>query len=312
MADNLERVLVTGGDGFLGRNVVENLIEKGYAVYSPKIENYNLIHERDVEKMFKENGPFEKAIHLAAKVGGIDYNKNNSGTAFYENIMMNMLLQEYSRINNIKKFIGIGSVCSYPKGTAVPFKEENLWAGYPEETNAPYGLAKKMMMVQSEAYRKQYGFNAIHLLMVNLYGPRDNFNPKNSHVIPATIKKVIDARERGQDEITMWGTGRASREFIYVKDAAEAIVLAMEKYDKPEPINIGSGMEITMEELSKKIIGLSNYYGKVKWDTSKPEGELRRCLDISKAEKEFGFRAKTSFDYGLKATIDWYQNNLQD
>ncbi|MFA6023159.1 MAG: GDP-L-fucose synthase [Candidatus Pacearchaeota archaeon] len=309
MGNSLERILVTGGDGFLGKKVVKNLVGKGYNVYAPKIEEYNLVHEEPVRKMFEENGPFNKTVHLAARVGGIDYNKNNPGTAFYENIMMNVLIQEYSRLNNVEKFLGIGSVCAYPKNTPVPFKEENLWKDKPEETNAPYGLAKKMMMVQSEAYRKQYGFNAIHLLMVNLYGPGDNFNPKNSHVIPATIKKIIDAKESRKEEIVMWGTGKASREFIYVEDAAEAIVLAMEKYDKPNPINIGSGMEITMKELSEKIISFTDYPGQVNWDITKPEGELRRCLDISKAEEEFGFRAKIGFDEGLKETIDWYLKN---
>jgi len=247
-------------------------------------------------------------IHLAAKVGGIGYNKKNPGSLFYDNIIMGAQIMEQARLNNLEKFVAIGTICSYPKFTEVPFKEEDLWKGYPEETNAPYGLAKKMLLVQSQAYRQQYGFNSIFLLPVNLYGPHDNFNPESSHVIPALIKKCCDAVKEKQDEITVWGTGKASREFLYVEDAAEGIALATERYNKEGPVNLGAGFEITIKELVEKIVKYTGFRGKVKWDKTKPDGQPRRCLDVSRAKKEFGFEAKTDFDEGLKNAIEWYKN----
>ena len=303
------RVLVTGASGFLGKAVSVKLRSRGIdEVVAFSHEEYDLTKEERVKALFREKGPFTAIIHAAAIVGGIGFNKDNPGKIYYENIMMNTLLLEQSRLNNIEKFVGIGSVCEYPKITPVPFKEELLWEGYPEETNAPYGLSKKSMLVQSQAYAKQYGFNSIHLLMVNLYGPHDNFNPSTSHVIPALIKKFHEAQKVGSREVILWGTGSPSREFLYVSDAAEGIVLAMEHYNKPEPVNLGSGMEITIKGLAEKIAEIIGFNGTIKWDTTKPDGQIRRCLDVSKAEKEFGFKAQTSFDSGLKKTIDWYLN----
>jgi len=270
------------------------------------LEQINLTGENNVEKLFKDNAQIDVVLHLAAVVGGIGFNKENPGNIYYENIMMNTLVQEYSRLAGVSKFVGVGSVCSYPKIVPTPFKEEKLWDGYPEETNAPYGLAKKSMLVQSQAYSQQYGFNAIHLVMVNLYGPEDDFNPKTSHVIPALIRKFSEAKQNNCNEVTLWGTGNASREFLYVEDAAEGIVFAAEKYNKSDPINLGNGMEISIKELTGKISKIIGFNGKIIWDSSKPDGQPRRCLDVSKAEKEFGFKAKTSFDSGLKRTIDWY------
>ena len=250
-------------------------------------------------------------IHLAAVVGGIGANRKNPGKFFYENAIMGIQLMHEAYLNNIEKFIALGTICAYPKFTPVPFREEDLWNGYPEETNAPYGLAKKMMLVQSQAYRQQYGFNSIFLLPVNLYGPRDNFDPKSSHVIPALIKKCVDAVNQGKNEIVVWGSGKPSREFIYVEDAAEGILLAAEKYHKGDPVNIGAGFEIKIKELVNLIVKLTEFSGKVNWDTSKPDGQPRRMLDTSKAEKEFCFKAKTSFEDGLIKTIEWYKDHLK-
>ncbi len=247
-------------------------------------------------------------IHLAAVVGGIGANSALPGTFFYENLIMGTQLLEYARQSNLEKFVAIATICAYPKFTPVPFKEENLWIGYPEETNAPYGLAKKMLLVQSQAYRQQYGFNSICLFPVNLYGPRDNFDPSSSHVIPALIKKCFDAMDAGDKEVPVWGDGTASREFLYAKDAAEGIVLATEKYNKPEPVNMGAGMEITIKSLAEKIKDYTGFKGKLIWELSKPNGQPRRCLDTSRAEKEFGFKAKTNFDDGLRETIEWYRS----
>jgi GDP-L-fucose synthase len=251
-------------------------------------------------------------IHLAAVVGGIGANREHPGKFFYENLMMGVQLIEQARLRNIEKFVAIGTVCSYPKFTPVPFREDDLWNGYPEETNAPYGLAKKMLLVQSQAYRAEYGFNSIFLVPVNLYGPRDNFNPDSSHVIPALIKKCFDAIDAGDDHIVCWGTGKASREFIYAADAAEGILLAAERYNGPEPVNIGAGFEITIKDLVEKIAKLTGFKGQIRWDSSKPDGQPRRCLDVSRAKKLFAFEAKMPFDEGLKRTIDWFRRYRSD
>jgi GDP-L-fucose synthase len=274
----------------------------------PKIEDYDLVKLEDIIRMYGDMKP-DIVIHLAAVVGGIGANRRHPGEFFYKNLMMGVQLIEQARLRNIEKFVAIGTVCAYPKFTPVPFKEEDLWNGYPEETNAPYGLAKKMLLVQSQAYRQQYGFNSIFLLPVNLYGPGDNFDPAGSHVIPALIKKCTDAVDSGAQYIECWGTGKVSREFIYAADAAEGILLATELYNGPEPVNIGAGFEITIKELAEKIVKLTGFKGEIRWDSSNPDGQPRRCLDVSKAKKYFGFEAKTSFDEGLKATIDWYKAN---
>jgi GDP-L-fucose synthase len=302
-----KRIVVTGGAGFLGSHVVEKLHAKGYRqVFAPRSKDYDLVTENGIKRMFDDMKP-EIIIHLAAVVGGIGANRENPGKYFYDNLMMGTQLIEQARIHHVDKFVAIGTICAYPKFTPVPFKEEDLWNGYPEETNAPYGLAKKMMLVQSQAYRMQYGFNSIYLLPVNLYGPRDNFDLKTSHVIPALIRKCVEAVETGAEEIVVWGTGKATREFLYVEDCAEAIVLAMEKYDGHDPINIGSGFEISIRELAELIAKLTGFKGRIVWDTSKPDGQPRRCLDVTKAEREFGFRAKTDFEEGLKRTIEYFR-----
>jgi GDP-L-fucose synthase len=301
------RILVTGGAGFLGSHVVEKLRQEGYEnIFAPRSKDYNLVLHVGVEDLFEQYRP-DIVIHLAAKVGGIQANKANPATFFYDNLMMGVQAMEQARLHHVQKFVAIGTICSYAKFTPVPFKEDNLWNGYPEETNAPYGLAKKMLLVQAQAYRQQYGFNAIYLLPVNLYGEGDSFDPEYSHVIPALIKKVYDAQEKGEKHIEVWGTGKATREFLYVKDCAEAIALAMERYDKPEPVNIGSGMEISIKDLAELICGLMMYDGDIRWDTTKPDGQPRRRLDVSRAEREFGFKAKTSFREGLRRTISWYR-----
>ena len=303
------RVVVTGGAGFLGGYVTEGLRKRGCKnIFVPKIEEYDLVKSDDINRMYKDMRP-DTVIHLAAVVGGIGANRRHPGEFFYKNLMMGVQLIEQARLHNIEKFVAIGTVCAYPKFTPVPFKEEDLWNGYPEETNAPYGLAKKMLLVQSQAYRQEYGFNSIFLLPVNLYGPGDNFDPGSSHVIPALIKKCVDAIEIAADHIVCWGTGKVSREFIYAADAAEGILLAMEHYNGSEPVNIGAGFEITIKELVEKITGLTGFKGQIRWDSSKPDGQPRRRLDVSKAKKYFGFEAKTSFDQGLKATIEWYKAN---
>ena len=303
------RVVVTGGAGFLGGYVTEGLRRRRCKhILVPKIEDYDLVKLEDITRMYEDMKP-DIVIHLAAVVGGIGANRRHPGEFFYKNLMMGVQLIEQARLRNIEKFVAIGTVCAYPKFTPVPFKEEDLWNGYPEETNAPYGLAKKMLLVQSQAYRQQYGFNSIFLLPVNLYGPGDNFDPAGSHVIPALIKKCTDAVDSGAQYIECWGTGKVSREFIYAADAAEGILLATEFYNGPEPVNIGAGFEITIKELAEKIVKLTGFKGEIRWDSSNPDGQPRRRLDVSKAKKYFGFEAKTSFDEGLKATIDWYKAN---
>jgi len=303
------RVLVTGGAGFLGSFIVEKLKRQGCQnIFVPRSKDYNLVEMEAVKKLYRDTQP-DIVIHLAAKVGGIGANQENPGEFFYDNLMMGVQLMEEGRKFGIEKFVALGTICCYPKFTPVPFKEENLWNGYPEETNAPYGLAKKMLLVQSRAYRKQYGFNSIFLMPVNLYGPRDNFDPKSSHVIPALIKKCFDAIKENKNEIVVWGTGNATREFLYVEDATEGIMLATEKYDKPEPVNLGAGFEISIKDLVELIAKLTGFKGKIIWDTTKPDGQPRRCLDTSKAEKEFGFKAKTPFEEGLKKTIEWYKSS---
>ena len=306
-----KRVTVTGGAGFLGSYVIDKLKKRGCQdVIVPLIEEYDLRREGDIIRLYKETSP-DIVIHLAAVVGGIGANRERPGEFFYDNLIMGIQLMEQARLFKVEKFVAIGTICAYPKFTPVPFKEENLWNGYPEETNAPYGLAKKMLLVQSQAYRQQYGFNSIFLLPVNLYGPGDNFDPRSSHVIPALIKKCIDAIENKEEEIVVWGTGAPTREFLYAEDAAEGIVLATEKYNKPDPVNLGAGFEISIKDLVDLIVRLTGFKGKVVGDTTKPDGQPRRCLDTSKAERKFGFKAKTPLEKGLRKTIQWYQNLYQ-
>jgi GDP-L-fucose synthase len=306
------RFLVTGGAGFLGSHVVKQMRERGAAhVFVPRSAEYNLTKEEAIIRLFKETKP-EIIIHLAAVVGGIGANRENPGRFFYDNLIMGAQLMEQARLFGVKIFVAVGTICSYPKHTAVPFKEETLWDGYPEETNAPYGLAKKMMLVQSQAYRQQYGFHSIFLLPVNLYGPGDNFDPKSSHVIPALIKKCVDAIRRREREIVVWGNGKATREFLYVEDCAEAILLATERYDKEDPVNIGAGFEISIKELAELIIELTGFQGGMIWDATKPDGQPRRMLDTTRAFQEFGFKAKTHFREGLKKTIDWYRERFKN
>jgi len=310
--DKTTRVLTTGGNGFLGRRVVVHVREHGYdTVVAPRKAEYDLRHERDIVRMLEQHRP-DTIIHMAAVVGGIGANRAHPGQFFYENLMMGAQLIEQARLFGVRKFVAIGTVCAYPKFTPVPFSEDNLWDGYPEETNAPYGLAKKMLLVQQQAYRDEYDFNGIFLLPVNLYGPGDNFDPETSHVIPAIIKKCIDAVEQGHDEIVCWGDGSASREFLYVDDAAEGIVLATERYDGAEPVNLGSGQEIRIRDLTELIAELCGFTGRITWDTTKPNGQPRRCLDTSRAERLFGFRARTDFRAGLGRTIAWYRQHRQD
>ncbi|MBN1123661.1 MAG: GDP-L-fucose synthase [Sedimentisphaerales bacterium] len=305
------RIVVTGGAGFLGDFVIDGLTRRGCRqILIPRIENYNLVQMADIERMYEDMQP-DVVIHLAAVVGGIGANREHPGEFFYKNLMMGVQLIEQGRLRGIEKFVAIGTVCAYPKFTPVPFKEEAIWDGYPEETNAPYGLAKKMLLVQSQAYRQEYGFNSIFLLPVNLYGPGDNFEPASSHVIPAIIKKCVDAIDHGDSTIECWGSGGASREFIYAADAAEGILLATEHYNRPEVVNIGSGFEITIKDLAHRIANLTGFTGEIRWDSSKPDGQPRRCLDVSRAKTEFGFEARTGFDEGLKATIEWYRVNQE-
>lgn len=303
---NNKKLLVTGGAGFLGSFIVEKLEEEGVDKEDIKIPTSKDTDLRQWENCVKVVKDIDIVIHLAAKVGGIGFNRNNPATLFYDNAIMGIQLMEAARKENVEKFVATGTVCAYPMFTPVPFKEEDLWNGYPEETNAPYGLAKKMMLVQSQAYRQQYGFNSIFLLPVNLYGPRDNFDLESSHVIPALIRKFTEAVENNKREVDVWGTGKASREFLYVEDAARGIILATEGYDKSEPVNVGAGFEIKIKDLVDLIAKLTGFEGEIKWDTSKPDGQPRRCLDVSRAKKEFGFEAKTSFEEGLKKTIEWY------
>jgi len=302
-----KRVTVTGGAGFLGYHLVERLEALGCAeVFVPRSSAYDLRQLPAVRAMYDDADP-DIVIHLAAVVGGIGANRENPGRFFYDNLIMGAQLMEEARLRGVEKFVAIGTVCAYPKFTPVPFREQDLWDGYPEETNAPYGLAKKMLLVQAQAYREQYGFNGIYLLPVNLYGPRDNFDPESSHVIPALIRKCVEAREEGRDEVVVWGTGRATREFLYVEDAAEGILLATERYDGPEPVNLGSGMEISIRELAQLIARLTGFEGQIVWDSSKPDGQPRRCLDTSRAREWFGFQAQTPFEEGLRRTIAWYE-----
>ena len=301
-----KKILVTGGAGFLGTQVVYSLIELG-----ARKENIHIPRSKDCDLRVWENcvksvKGIDIVIHLAAKVGGIGFNREHPAELFYDNAIMGIQLMEAARLARVMKFVAVGTVCAYPKFTPVPFREDELWNGYPEETNAPYGLAKKMMLVQAQSYRAQYGFNAIFLLPVNLYGPGDNFNPESSHVIPALIKKFVEAKEQGIKEVIVWGTGSASREFLYVKDAGLAIALATEKYNGNEPVNIGAGKEISIKDLVRIIRDITEYQGEIVWDTERPDGQPRRCLNTSKAQREFGFEAKTPFEKGLKETIDWY------
>jgi GDP-L-fucose synthase len=301
-----KKILVTGGAGFLGTQVVYSLIELG-----AQKENIHIPRSKDCDLRVWENcvksvKGIDIVIHLAAKVGGIGFNREHPAELFYDNAIMGIQLMEAARLARVMKFVAVGTVCAYPKFTPVPFREDELWNGYPEETNAPYGLAKKMMLVQAQSYRAQYGFNAIFLLPVNLYGPGDNFNPESSHVIPALIKKFVEAKEQGIKEVIVWGTGSASREFLYVKDAGLAIALATEKYNGNEPVNIGAGKEISIKDLVRIIRDITEYQGEIVWDTERPDGQPRRCLDTSKAQREFEFEAKTPFEKGLKETIEWY------
>lgn len=306
------RVCVTGGAGFLGTYVIEVLQERGAGqIFVPRKREYDLVQPAAVRRLLQDAEP-DVVIHLAAEVGGIGANREHPAEFFYSNLMMGVQLQHEAWRAGVEKFVGIGTVCAYPKFAPVPFREDDLWMGYPEETNAPYGLAKKMLLVQSEAYRDQYGFNGIFLLPVNLYGPRDNFDLATSHVIPALIRKCIEAQERGDDEIVVWGDGSPTREFIYVEDAAEAIVLATERYNGREPVNIGSGFEISIKELVQLIARLTGFEGRLVWDTSKPNGQPRRRLDTSRAEEAFGFKASTVFEEGLKRTIDYYSKKVSE
>lgn len=305
------RVVVTGGAGFLGLYVVEKLRARGCrTVLAPRSNEYDLRRLADVERLLNDSQP-HMIIHLAGIVGGIGANQRRPGTFFYDNLMIGVQLMEQARLGGVEKFVAVGTICSYPKFTPVPFKEEDLWMGYPEETNAPYGLAKKMLIVQAQAYRQQYGFNAISLLPVNLYGPRDNFDPESSHVIPSIIKKCCDAIDEGGDEIICWGDGSPTREFLYVEDAAEGVCLAAERYDEPDPINLGSGREISIKDLTTTIARMVGFTGTIRWDTSKPNGQPRRCLDTSKAERLFGFKATTSFEEGLQRTVTWYREAVR-
>jgi len=307
-----KNILITGGAGFLGSAIVEKLVkERGVnkdQIIIPRSRDHDLRLMENCLSVCKEA---DVVIHLAARVGGIGFNMENPATLFYDNAMMGIQMIEAARLSGVAKFVAIGTICAYPKFTPVPFKEDDIWNGYPEETNAPYGLAKKMMLVQSQAYRKQYGFNSIFLLPVNLYGPGDNFHPGSSHVIPAIIKKVHDAKKAGEDKIVLWGTGKATREFLFVRDCADGIVLAAENYDGDDPVNLGAGREISIKDLGELICRLSKFKGKIVWDTSKPDGQPRRCLDTQRAKERFGFVAKTEFEEGLKETIEWYERSVR-
>ncbi len=304
-----KKICITGGAGFLGSHLIENLKSKGCNnIFVPHIEEYDLTTEKDIIKMYQDAKP-DIVIHLAAVVGGIGANREHPGSFYYKNLMMGTQLIEQARLYGLEKFVAIGTICAYPKFTPVPFKEEELWNGYPEETNAPYGIAKKCMLVQLQSYRDEYGSKGIFLLPVNLYGPKDNFDPNSSHVIPALIKKCVDAKEAGKDEIICWGTGTATREFLFVEDAAEGIALATEKYDGIEPVNLGAGFEISIKDLVELIVEKTGFQGNVVWDASQPDGQPRRCLDTQRAKEYFGFEAKTKFEEGIEKTIEWYVAN---
>ena len=304
-----KRVCVTGGAGFLGSFVTAKLHERGAAdVFIPTIEKYDLVQAASIRQMLEDSKP-DIIIHLAAQVGGIGANREHPAEYFYNNLMMGVQLMHEAWLRGVEKFVALGTICAYPKFTPIPFREEDLWNGYPEETNAPYGLAKKMMLVQSQSYRQQYGYNSIFLMPVNLYGPRDNFNPASSHVIPALIRKCLEAIDSGADTIEVWGDGSPTREFLYVEDAAEGILLASEKYNSSEPVNLGSGMEISIKDLVKLIARLTGFAGHIHWEVSKPNGQPRRRLNVERAEQEFGFRAQVNFEEGLRRTIDWYRDH---
>ena len=303
------RIVVTGGAGFLGSFVLEGLQKRGTEnVFVPMEEDYDLTQIDHIRRMYDDMRP-DLVIHLAAVVGGIGANREHPGEFFYKNLMMGVQLIEEARLREVEKFVAIGTICAYPKFAPVPFKEDDIWDGYPEETNAPYGLAKKMLLVQSQAYRQEYGYNSIFLLPVNLYGPKDNFGPRSSHVIPALIKKCVDAIDRGDDKIIVWGSGKATREFIYAEDAAEGILLASEKYNEADPVNIGAGFEISIRDLVDKIVKITGFKGEVVWDSSQPDGQPRRMLDTTRAYDKFGFKAQMTFDEGLKRTVEWYREN---
>jgi len=304
-----DNILITGGAGFLGSFVVEQLRSLGYTkLFVPRRSQYDLTHEAEVERLYADHKP-DVVIHLAAEVGGIGANRDNPGRFFFANMAMGLHLIEFARKFGLKKFVQTGTICAYPKFTPVPFREEELWNGFPEETNAPYGIAKKALLTMCQSYRAQYGLNSIYLLPVNLYGPRDNFHPQSSHVIPALIRKCVEARKRRDPFISAWGTGVASREFLYVKDCAEAIVLATLNYDSPEPVNLGSAREITIRDLTETIARLCGFGGEIRWDPTKPDGQPRRCLDTSRAAKAFGFTATTILDAGLRQTIEWFESH---
>ena len=303
-----QSVVVTGGAGFLGGYVVEELRRRGAeSVFVPRHAEYDLREKEDIARLYAEAEP-TMVVHLAARVGGIGANRENPGTFAYDNLIMGAQLMELARVREVAKFVQLGTICAYPKFAPIPFREEDLWNGYPEETNAPYGLAKKMLLVQAQAYRDQFGFNAIYLLPVNLYGPRDNFDPASSHVIPALIRKCVEAVASGADEIEVWGDGSPTREFLYVEDAARGIVQAAERYEGRDPVNLGSHLEISIRDLVELIAKLTGFEGEIRWDTSKPNGQPRRKLDVSRAEEYFGFRASVDFEEGLRRTIDWYRD----
>jgi GDP-L-fucose synthase len=305
-----KRVCVTGGAGFLGSFVVEKLQVRGAQIFIPKIEDYDLTQMDSIQKMLDAANP-ELIIHLAAQVGGIGANREHPAEFFYNNLMMGVQLIHAAWQRGIPKFVALGTICAYPKFTPVPFKEDDLWSGYPEETNAPYGLAKKMLLVQSQAYRQQYGYDSIFLMPVNLYGPRDNFNPESSHVIPALIRKCLEAKAAGEKSIEVWGDGSPTREFLYVEDAAEGILLAAEKYNGSDPVNLGSGMEISIKDLVVLIAKLTGFDGNILWNKCKPNGQPRRQLDVSRAEREFSFKAQVGFEEGLRRTIEWYESKMK-
>lgn len=305
-----DKILITGGAGFLGGFVIERLKNLGYTNVVPlRKTDFDLTHEAEVDRLYSTHKP-DAILHLAAEVGGIGANRDNPGRFFFANMAMGMHLIEGARKHGLKKFVQVGTICAYPKFTPVPFREAELWNGYPEETNAPYGVAKKALLVMCQAYRQQYGLNAIYLLPVNLYGPRDNFHLHASHVIPALIRKCVHARLKGDSQITAWGTGAVSREFLYVEDCAQGIVSAMQKYESPEPMNLGSGREITIKELTELVARLSRFEGKIVWDASKPDGQPRRCLDVTRATEAIGFTAQTSLEDGLDKTIQWFEEHL--
>ena len=306
-----KRVLLTGGSGFLGQHLAVRLRERGCRdIIAPRRAEYDLTDESDVRRLFEEQRP-NVVVHLAAIVGGIGANRANPGKFLYANAMMGLLMMEHARLSQVEKFVSIGTICAYPKHTPVPFREDDLWNGYPEETNAPYGIAKKMMLVQAQAYRQQYGFNGIYLLPVNLYGPGDHFDLENTHVVPALILKCLGAIERGDAEIVLWGDGTPTREFLFVEDCAEAIVLATERYEGAEPVNVGAGFEISIARLAEMVVGLTGFRGRIVWDTTKPNGQPRRMLETSRAKKYFGFEARTPLEEGLKRTVEWYRQEFE-